>query len=246
MLGIDVESDKPPLLYLPGIDGTGRLLYRQTDLQNQFRVHCESYPQNRPQTYEELADTAAANLTNSIGKQPVTVLAESFGGAVAITFALRHPELVERLLLINTFVRFPARIRIWLGAFFARFFPARPSYPWTRPIRSLFFMSRGCPKQDRDRFWKQTADVPMKAYGYRMQLLAGVDLRSRLSEIAVPTLVIAAPDDRVVPARAGREIASLMPNAKLIEPRVGHTAIIHPEINVAQLLNDASNWTKAE
>ncbi len=238
------ESDptKPHLLYLPGIDGTGRLLYGQTELQEQFQLHCESYPQERPQTYEELADTAAKNLTGSVGERPVTVLAESFGGAVAITFALRHPRLVERLMLVNTFARYPGRFQIQLGAFFSRFLPARPSAVWTRKIRSVFFISKDVPKHEHARWWEQTADVPMRAYGYRTRLIARLDLRDELPQITIPTLVLAAPDDRTVPVRGGREIARLMPNAKLIERRVGHAAMIHPSVNIADLLNDPSNW----
>ena len=41
--------------------------------------------------------------------QRTVILAESFGGAVALTLALARPDLVGRLVLVNTFAHFPAR-----------------------------------------------------------------------------------------------------------------------------------------
>jgi len=234
--------DRRTVLYLPGLDGTGRLLHRQDELFAEHDVLCESYPQDRPQTYEELADTAAAHLREKTGNRPAVLLAESFGGAVGMTFALRHAELVERIIFVNTFARFPARVRIRLAAFFGRCLPNKPSHPATRPLRSLFFFSKEIPKPERDEWWTRTEDVPMKAFGYRLRLIAALDLRERLAEITMPTVVIAAPDDRVVPPKAGRELAERLPHARLIEPRVGHAAMVHPSVNIAALLADRDYW----
>jgi 3-oxoadipate enol-lactonase len=236
------DSAKQTLVFLPGLDGTGRLLHRQDDLFRQYDVLCESYPQDRPQTYEELADTAAVHVREQSEGRPAVVLAESFGGAVALTFALRHPQLVERMVLVNTFARFRGRVRIRVASFLGRFLPRKPAPPATRPLRSVFFLSKDIPKGERTVWWERTDNVPMRAYGYRLRLIANVDLRSRLTEIPFPTLVIAAPDDRVVSPKAGRELARLLPNARLIEPRVGHGAMIHPTINIADLLGDGSIW----
>jgi len=239
------DPAKPPLVYLPGLDGTGRLLFRQDDLFHHYDVLCESYPQDRPQTYEELADTGAAHVRVRWGERPVIVLAESFGGAVALTFALRHPELVERMVLVNTFARYRGRVQIRLASFFGRFLPRKPSHPATRPLRSVFFFSKAIPKSERDEWWSRTEDVPMQAFGYRLRLIANLDLRPRLPEIPFPALVIAAPDDRVVSPKAGRELARLLPNALLVEPRVGHGAMIHPAINIGEMLADPAFWTTA-
>lgn len=239
---IQPDAGKQPLVYLPGLDGTGRLLHRQPDLFERFDVLCESYPQDRPQTYEELADTAAKHLRERHPDQSAIILAESFGGAVAITFALRHRELVDRMVLVNTFVRFRGRIRIRLASFFGRFLPKKPSHPATRPIRSRFFFSKEIPKEERDEWWDRTADVPMRAFGYRLRLISGLDLRSEAAEVDCPCLVIAAPDDRVVSPKSGRQLAEMLPNATLIEPRAGHGAMVHPAVNIAELLDDKNLW----
>ena len=235
-------NEKPPVIYFPGLDGTGRLLHRQAELTENYDVGCESYPQDRPQTYEELAEAGAAKLLQKHPGRRAIILAESFGGAVGITFALKYPELVERIVFVNTFARYPKRVRIWLASALGRFLPRKPAHPATRPIRSFFFFSKEIPREERDQWWIRTEDVPMRAFGYRLRLIAKLDLRPRLHEIRCPCLVLTAPNDLVVHPKAGRELARLLPNAKLLEKPVGHAAMVHPEINIAQLIEDPSYW----
>jgi len=235
---------KPSLLYVPGLDGTGRLLHRQPSLHANFNVRCLSYPQDRVTTYAELAALAASEL-EQIG--PGVVLAESFGGAVALTLALSRPELIQRLILVNTFAYFPSRWKIRLCAWLGRFLPHRPSHPATRGVRGPFFFNHDISAAERAAFWEKTTGVPMSAMGHRLQLIAGVDLRSSLPSIPIPTLVLIAPNDRVVSPQAGRELARLLPSARLIERNVSHTALIHPSVDIAQFLADPDLWpTRAE
>lgn len=232
-----------PLVYLPGLDGTGRLLHRQEGLHRRYRVECVAYPQDRPTTYEELAALGAARLEQAGG--PGVVLAESFGGAVALTLALRRPELVQRLVLVNTFAWYPGRWRIGLAAWAGQFFPAKPSHPATRAIRGPLFFAPDVPQAERDQWWERTVDVPMGGYGYRLRMLAGVDLRSRLADVRIPALVVVAPNDRVVPPTAGLYLARHLPRARLLCLPAGHAALIHPLIDVARLLDDPRYWDTA-
>jgi pimeloyl-ACP methyl ester carboxylesterase len=233
------SSARPPLIYLPGLDGTGRLLHRQPALYESHNVHCVSYPQDRPATYADLASLGIAHLEKT---GPGVVLAESFGGAVALTLALLRPDLVRRLVLINTFAYFPARLLIHLAAWAGRFFPPRPSTPASRGLRGPFFFAPDIPAEERQQWWERTGGVPMQAFGFRLNLIAGLDLRSKLSSIRIPALVLAAPNDRLVPSRAGRELARLLPSAHLIKVRAGHAALIHPRVNIARLLAEPSYW----
>ncbi len=232
------------LLYVPGLDGTGRLLHRQPGLSERYDVVCQQYPQDEPQTYDSLAAASAATLeARQTSDHPrAVVLAESFGGAVALTLALRRPDLIERLVLVNTFAYFPRRWLIQIGACFGPLLPPRPSSPLTRPFRGFFFFPPGTSAAEQTVWWDQTADVPMRAFGYRMRIIARLDLRPQLHKIMVPALVIVAPNDRVVPPSSGRELARLLPNAKLLQMPVGHGALIHPKIDIAHFLADARRW----
>jgi len=227
------------LVYLPGLDGTGKLLYKQPSLYKTYDLHEISYPQNRFATYEELAEMAVEPLRKAGSG---IVLAESFGGAVALTLALKYPDLIQRMVLVNTFAYFPRRFVIQAASWFGRFLPDKPSHPATRGFRSIFFFSKDVPAEDRAEWWNRTGTVPMRAFGYRLRLIEQLDLRSQLSQIHIPTLVLAAPNDRVVSFVAGLDLARRLPRAILVRKRVGHAAMVHPAVDVANLLADRRFW----
>lgn len=55
---------------------------------------------DRPLTFEGMADDVAA-LVKSLGMQKVDVMGYSLGGGVALQLAIRHPELVSRLVVVS-------------------------------------------------------------------------------------------------------------------------------------------------
>jgi pimeloyl-ACP methyl ester carboxylesterase len=143
---------------------------------------------------------------------------------------------VKRLVLVNGFAYYPRRPLIHLLASLGRFLPKRPASTRTRNMRGILFFPPNTSQPEQDAWWDLTADVPMWAYGMRVALLAKMDLRPRLKEIRCPTTVFVASNDRIVPPPAGRLVAKHLSNARLIEQPFGHTAMIHPEVDVASWL----------
>jgi pimeloyl-ACP methyl ester carboxylesterase len=230
---------KLPVLYLPGVDGTGRLLFRQERLLTNFDVHCMSYPQDDTHSYADLVTLGVRTLEE---RGPSVVLAESFGGGIALMISLQRPELVRRLVLVNTFARYPRRLPIDVLSVIGPWFPWTRNNRATRPIREFFFFGPEIPKESRDAWWNRTDSVPMRVYGHRFRLLHSLDLRSRLSEIKAPAVVFMSSNDWVVPAAAGRLLAKQLPRAKAISIPVGHAAMVDPRVDVGAWLADASLW----
>ena len=46
-----------------------------------------------------------AELLRAVGMSTATILGTSMGGRIAVTLALRHPELVKRLILVSTVMK---------------------------------------------------------------------------------------------------------------------------------------------
>jgi pimeloyl-ACP methyl ester carboxylesterase len=229
-----------PVVYLPGIDGTGRLLYRQERLNSEYRVRCLCYPQDNTHTYADLVTLGIRALEET---GPGVLLAESFGGAIALMVALERPDLVKRLVLVNTFAYYPRRLFIDFAGLFGPWLPNRASHPATRSLRGLFFFGPGVSKADQDAWWELTADVPMRVYGHRCRLLRDMDLRPRLREVQTPAVVFVSPNDHIVPAPAGRALAKQLRGAKLLKPvPAGHSALADPRIDVAAWLKDDRLW----
>ena len=97
----DPQSDRIPVVFLPGAGGTGDVFYRSVQaLQDSRRVITIRYP--------ALPDIDAivsglAGLMERIGVRYADVAASSLGGYVAQALAIEHPSLIRRVLFGNSF-----------------------------------------------------------------------------------------------------------------------------------------------
>lgn len=119
-----------PLLVLHGLFGQGgnwgglakRLAMRRRVLLADLRNHGDS-PHDPRMDYEAMAEDLAALIAREGGG--MDVLGHSMGGKAAMLLALRHPALVERLVVVDIApVRYPPSFRPYAEAMLA--LPLRP------------------------------------------------------------------------------------------------------------------------
>ena len=152
--------------------------------------------------------------------ESATMFGFSEGGAVSALFAATYPERVRSLVLFGTA---------------ARFSQALPDFPWG--LTPAEVAARAAEIDDKwgsgalsDVFLGEAADTPgmrewvgkIQRYMHtptmaRMtwQALMNVDIRSVLEDIRAPTLVLARPDDQLVPADAAAALAADISGAQL-------------------------------
>jgi 3-oxoadipate enol-lactonase len=233
-----VEGSGPLLIYISGLDGTGELFFKQAPaLTRSYRV-VTFRPRERGQfTYQDLTDDLAA-IIRDLGEKRATILGESFGGTVALNFALRYPQMIARLVVINSFPRFRKRITIALVAMLASGLPFRLLWPVRRAASILGLLVDGVSREDRRFFWKAIRTVSSEAYAQRLKLIAALDLEPRLSEIQAPTLFIAGERDLLIPsAKEAHAMASRMPNATVkVIKGAGHACLLGSRVRLAELL----------
>jgi len=69
--------------------------------------------------------------------------------------------------------------------------------------------------------------------------IARHDTRARLAELSMPVLVLHGTEDALIPASAARELASLIPRARLVlVPGAGHVIATDAEDETASALLD--------
>jgi len=195
-----------------------------------------------PSTIDAMADHVAT-FVNALDLTKVDVLGFSIGGYVAQAFALRHSQLVRRLMLLGTGPRAGERRddpRI--------FQVAGNPVPVLDDFLFLFFSPSETSQAAGRAFWERrhqrVADVdpPSSVQTMKAQLDALLEWRevrgerfAELKNIRQPTLVVNGNDDIMVPTVNSFILSQHIPNAQLIVyPDSGHGAHFqYPELFLA-------------
>lgn len=239
--GIDVHYEEqgsgPPLLLLMGITAPGSVWAKHAEYWSQsFRC---LMPDNRgvgrsskpagPYTSALMADDMAA-LLEKLGTGPVRVAGCSMGSIIAQQLALRHPQLVQSLVLMCPWARcdrYARGIFAHLVTLKARLRPEE----FLHYIQLLIF-AKGTWDDDaayadflagqRDAALNPEPQ-PLHALEAQAAACVGHDTLAQLGRVQAPALVIGGEDDIFTPAWMAREVASALPKAELhLYPHAGH------------------------
>jgi pimeloyl-ACP methyl ester carboxylesterase len=233
-----VSKRKPLALLIPGLDGTGRLFYRQIPgLSERYRVLAWEFRRREEFGFDDLVDEV---LEGTAGEDPgsIVLVGESFGGPIAMAYALRCPERLRLLALINTFPSYAHRIRIRLACKLAPLLGAPGAATAKNFIVDRILRNEGIPEEERQRYRQIIRNVYPPAYLRRLELVRDVSLRDRLGEIAVPTHIFAAGRDKVVPSlQEARFMSARIPGAQLhVWPKAGHALLLTPGFSLSDYL----------
>jgi class 3 adenylate cyclase len=176
-------------------------------------------PSSKLGTLEEWMDTVGVVL-DAEGVEQATLVAQDFGGPMAMLFAAAHPERVSSLILIGTTARLYA----------APDYPA--GYPlemrdsgiewWERIWGTGQQLRLTAPTLARDEElirlmarYERLA-IPRGTVRQVFSLIADLDVRHVLSSIHVPTLVLHREEDRWLSSAHGRYLAENIPGARYV------------------------------
>ncbi|MBF9067510.1 alpha/beta fold hydrolase [Streptacidiphilus fuscans] len=171
-----------------------------------------------------LADSLVAALVRE-GHERFPVVGASFGSAVALAAALRHPERVTALVLTVGFAEPDAQLRT-VASVWAALHAAQARSELGAYLISLLTHPRQLAELGADEQRALAAQVGKSLpEGGLRQITAATTVRltDHLGEIAVPTLVVVAGADRVVLPTSSRLLGERIPGATVVEyPDAGH------------------------
>jgi pimeloyl-ACP methyl ester carboxylesterase len=167
------------------------------------------------------------------------IVGESFGGAIALTFALRYPEHVEGLVILNSFPYFAPQVRLRLAIAGLTVLPWG-AMPLVRHLTAFRLHSPHTDRAEVKQFIALTAHATRDGYLNRLRLLRRFDVRDRLHEIHEPALFLASEHDHLVPAVAqARYMADRVPSSVMrILQGHGHICLIAPDLDLAEILHE--------
>ncbi len=147
-----------------------------------FQGHGRTADINRPLRSEWMADDMAA-LFKYLGIDKAAVVGNSLGGGIALQLAIRHPELVSRLVLVSTVFRqdgwYPE-----IQAAFAHMGPQAAQGMKASPLAQLY------PTVNWDVLFSKIGELETREYDWSKDVAA----------LKVPTLLVFADADSIQPA----------------------------------------------
>jgi 3-oxoadipate enol-lactonase len=177
-------------------------------------------------TADMAADTAG--LLDALGLESAHVVGISMGGMIAQELALAHPERIRTLALGATYCGGPEGTLMaredqqMLGA-------AMASGERDRVYRAMWEINLSPGFRAEDSRYAAFAEMatafraPLPVIVQQMRACGDHDTSERLGQIALPTLVIHGDADRLLGPNNGREVAALIPEARLeMLEGVGH------------------------
>jgi len=183
-------------------------------------------------TIEMMAEDAAA-LLRALGIERAHVLGHSMGGYIAQELALRHPDLVLRLVLVST--SFGGKNAVLMSPETAAQMRAELE---AEDVEEA--LRRGLRLRFSDRFITEHPDLieeflaarkahlpPRAAWQRQFAACLSFETESRLGSLCAPTLILTGDDDPIVPAENSYRLAATIPHSRLrVFPGARHLVFI--------------------
>ena len=203
----EVHGEGPPLVLIQGLGGDiSEVEGIVHGFAEDFRVLAfdnrgagRTDKPHEPYSIEQMADDTVA-LMRSAGFARSHILGISMGGRIAMDIALRHPDMVDRLILVSTAPRVidSLRRRVVMG-----------------------FLSRASPRG--------AYPQPRYAFENQLAASGGYDCTDKLHDITAPTIVMHGRKDKTAPYELAEDMTTKIPGATLTTFNGGHLFIFMRE-----------------
>lgn len=245
----EIHGDGPPLIMLHGgvtpSEMFGAPLAEMAKAHKVIAVHARGHglskDSNRPWSFEVFADDVAA-VMGHLGIRKASVMGYSSGALVALQVAIRHPELVDKLIVISTAFRTDGYYPEVLEAF-AQMPSAAPmigAEVSKSPLAALY------PSVNWETVFRKTGELANRRF----------DWSASVAGIKAPTLLLFADADMLHPAHivefykllgggqrdAGLDGSLRSPNRLAIIPNTTHINLI----GSAAVMQFASEFLKSQ
>ena len=170
-------------------------------------------------------------LMDSLNVEQAILVGNSAGGSVSVAFALKYPERVQALILVDPALGdYGGRLPAWIMPLMAS--------PQLRRVGPLLVRSIADSGNDTIRLaWHNPSLITPETFeGYRKPLqtynwdralyeftIAARTLDLKLAELKMPVIVIAGDDDRIIPTENSVQASKDIPGSQLVlVPACGH------------------------
>ncbi|MCA9670824.1 MAG: alpha/beta hydrolase [Myxococcales bacterium] len=222
-------SARPPLLLVHGAGASSRvfaevcgpLARTHWTLAVDLPGHGRSAPWREPVAFEQLIEREVellADFGERIGLGRFVLAGHSMGGAVALHFALRYPDRLAGLALIAT----GAVLRVHDAVFQV----IERKFDEMADLLAATGYSPLSNAREVEAWARQTVAAPQQVTLDDYRACHRHDVRERLGEIALPTVVVSGSDDRLTAPKLQQRLVDGIARARLHSvTRAGHMVV---------------------
>jgi pimeloyl-ACP methyl ester carboxylesterase len=236
-----------PVIFIPGItEFKEEFVFQFHGLSDSYRVVSYDLRRGLKRAGDYTLDLLVEDLARFIAAlhlDSAVICGHSFGGLVAMEFALRHPDMAKALVLVSSY---PSALPIPAHELVSA--TSAADHPFHKAIgtrlrmhiarilgRSTSGMVAMADEVTAVRIVaRQAATTSKTTINQRVRIIQRSDFRSRLSELDMPALVIAGAKDRAVFLSSAQALYESIPNASLeVIEEAGHFCFLtrHDQFN---------------
>ncbi len=215
------EKD-PSLLFIHGAGGTGEIWEQQVaffrDKHPLFRLDLPGHGGSDPRGEERIssyAEWVRLGLQKLFVQRPFVLVGHSMGGAVVLELALAPPEGLKGIVVVGSGAKLAVTHAIFqmLAENPEAFFQSIDQYAFSSAASQAL----------REHFIRMTRQCPPSVIFNDFKACDHFDIRNRLPEIKLPTLVLCGEDDQLTPAKYSRYLHENIAVSRLVLiPQAGH------------------------
>jgi pimeloyl-ACP methyl ester carboxylesterase len=238
-----VAGEGKPVILIHGIGSSSQIWARNIDpLAKNYRVFALDMigfgQSEKPKPAYGIADhvNCLHNFMNYLHIEKTSLVGHSIGGLIALDFCLAHPEMVDRLILVDSVVlrnsnpSFTERLicQSALGELFVLF---RSKLILKKFVTKEFYYR---PELVRDEMLDPLMQADRAAVLKLTRTISRTDRREAVKGIRTPTLIIWGDEDHAIPRAHALLLQQIIPKSRCrILKEAGH----HPQIEASEEFN---------
>lgn len=223
-----------PIILIPGLAGgmelLGPLAKSLSDTNHVFRYQLrgesDCFALRHPFDLDDLVEDLA-ELIETLKLEKPTIMGLSFGGIIALKYAIRYPYRLDRLIVQGVGACYERGLIQQIASTVLARFPLPADSPFVNQFFNLLFGG----KQKRDSLFefvtRQVWQTDQSVMAHRFHLVEGLDLAEQLNSIKAPTLVMSGDRDLLVSPTSLATLCDGIANIQFERlPACGHLAFV--------------------
>ncbi len=163
----------------------------------QLRGENDCFVLRHPFDLDDLVEDLA-ELLDALRLETPTIMGLSFGGIIALKFAIRYPHRLDRLIVQGVGARYERGLIHQIASTVLSRFPLPADSPFVNQFFNLLFGGKQKQGELFEFVTRQIWQTDQCMMAHRFRLVEGLDIEDQLRHIRVPTLVLSGERDVLV------------------------------------------------